>query len=82
MGEPVRVDEGRCCHVGAGEGDCAAGERRNEGDVQGCVVVAVERVGWLLDLVVAVEGGDGEIFEFGPVRGEVCQGGDGCVGEL
>ena len=70
VGEPLRVDERGRGHIRTGEGDRAAGEGRDERGVQGRVVVAVEGVSGLFDLIIAIEGADGEPFDLGPVVGK------------
>ena len=67
VGEPLGINERGRGHIRAGEGDRAAGEGSNKSGVQGSVVVAVEGVSGLLDLIIAIEGGDREPFDLGPV---------------
>ena len=75
--EPVGVDDGGVLGVGRGDGDGAAGDRREQDGGDGGVVVAVGGRVEDVVLLVAVVGGGGDVFELGPVGGELGEVGDG-----
>ena len=82
MGEPIGVDDWGIVGVGGGNIDGAAGERRDEGDGDGGVVVAV--VGMVGDEVslVAEVTANVQILDLWPIGGEMSESVGGGIGEI
>ncbi len=81
VGEPVGVDERGVGHVGGEDADVAAGQRSDERDGDGAVVVAVVGPAGDEVVLVAEEAAYIQVFDLWPVRGEGSEGSFGLVGE-
>ncbi len=70
MGEPIRVDERLVCGIRRGNGDVPAGQRRDNSNCEGTVLIRVMRSACDIVFLEAEVGAYGQEFDFGPVRGK------------
>ncbi len=70
MGEPIRVNERLVYGIRRGNGDVSAGQRRDNGNCEGTVLVCVMRGACDIVFLEAEVGAYGQEFDLGPVGGK------------